>query len=159
MYLGKTEQIFVVSDALRNACAEIAESSGAWGADVFRNIKTDINQHHQILIVYRTEHNRLIGFIKGKVEGKNHTFSVPQLQGLNIARIDWIFVDPKFHNQGVGTKLVNTFTDFIQSQGVGGIYACISDIKKTRAFYRKNNYRPTKPRDSLYYHILPDKER
>lgn len=157
MQSGKTQQIFTVSDSLRDACAEIAETSGAWGSDVFRKIKTDINIRHEILIDYRLINGVLAGFIKGNIEGQHHLYSIPQLMNMSVARIDWLFVDEQYQKKGIGTQLVQAFIHEVQKSNVGGVYACISDIKKTRNFYTKQGFRPLKIKDTLYYKILKEK--
>lgn len=157
MYNGKIQRIYNVTEKIKNDCAEIAETSGAWGSDVFRKIKTDINIRHEILIDYRLINGELTGFIKGNIEGYHHLYSIPQLMNMSVARIDWLFVDEQYQKKGIGTQLVQAFIQEVQKSDVGGVYACISDIKKTRNFYTQQGFKPLKFKETLYYKILKEK--
>ena len=79
--------------------------------------------------------NTIIGYLAGTVDTKNSC--IIKL----VSELDNFYIDEKYRNQGIGTKLVDEFKKYCSSKGIEEMKVTASALNVNAIeFYRKNGF-------------------
>jgi ribosomal protein S18 acetylase RimI-like enzyme len=91
--------------------------------------------HHCLLLA--KENEKIIGYLSGQIIKKE-----PFRKKMKIARIEEMYILPRFRSKGIGTQLEEEFINWCKSKKVNMVKVTSSAAnKKAIEFYKRNNFK------------------
>lgn len=119
-------QIENVSDQMRVICYSVANTSVGDADLIYYTLRDSVNKDGQTLFV--SENN---GCVRGFVLG---------YMVRDMGRVTRIYVDKKYHRQGIGTALLRAYEDYARNHGARRILLQSRATQQAKNFYVKNGY-------------------
>ena len=119
-------RVLKVSDSLQLDCYNIANSSVDDADIIYYTIREQVNNDGYVLFVSE-ENSYMRGFVLGHQER-------------DLGRVDRLYVDKRYHRQGIGTSLLKAYEIYAKEQGAKRVVLCSRASVQAKNFYEKNGY-------------------
>ncbi len=120
------KQIYNVSDEMRLICYTVANSSVGDADLIYYTIRDSVNKDGHTLFVSENNGN-VQGFVLGYMVR-------------DMGRVARIYVDKRYHRQGIGTELLRAYEDYARNHGAKRILLQSRSTQQAKNFYAKNGY-------------------
>ena len=111
---------------MRVICYSVANTSVGDADLIYYTLRDSVNKDGQTLFV--SENN---GCVRGFVLG---------YMVRDMGRVTRIYVDKKYHRQGIGTALLRAYEDYARNHGARRILLQSRATQQAKNFYVKNGY-------------------
>lgn len=119
-------QVEQVSSLMREYCFDIMNRQVGNAGAFYLAIKDMVETGYWTMFVAEER-----GFVRGFITGTNY---------LGRAKIDNLYVDKRFHRQGIGTALVKAYQEYVDANGAEVLTVQTRPTQQAIDFYTKNGF-------------------